>query len=69
MMSSEQASDQRRPQISDDDTGIAQRAQTNRSEDTSAQPDTAIHEDIWVKGFLARLTGLVRDIGRSRKQD
>jgi hypothetical protein len=65
----ERASDQRRRQIFDDDTGASPRVRTNRSEDTPAQPDTGMHEDIWVRSFLARLAGLVRDIGRSRKQD
>jgi hypothetical protein len=68
-MLSEQTSGKRRPQIPDDNTAAVQRIQTNRPEDTSAQPDARMHDDIWVKGFLARLTGLVRDIGKSRKQD
>jgi hypothetical protein len=60
----EQALLKRRRQILDDETGAAERA--SASADLSSHQDTG-HEDVWVRSFLSRLAGRIRDIGRGGK--
>jgi hypothetical protein len=56
----------RRRQILDDETGGVRVLQPSGADDASVAQDIG-HEDAWVKSFLSRLTGLVRDIGNRGK--
>jgi hypothetical protein len=56
----------KRRQILDDETGAARVPDARVPEDLSAHQDTG-REDVWVRSFLSRLAGLVRDIGRGGK--
>ena len=60
----EQALLRRRRQILDDETGAARVSRA--SEDAPVTQDIG-REDVWVKSFLSRLAGLVRDIGNRDK--
>jgi hypothetical protein len=56
----------RRRQILDDETGAARVSRASGPEDASMAQDIG-REDVWVKSFLSRLAGLVRDIGNRGK--
>jgi hypothetical protein len=62
----EQALLKRRSQILDDETGAARLSRASGPEDASVTQDVG-REDVWVKSFLSRLAGLVRDIGNRGK--
>jgi hypothetical protein len=70
MTQPEQALLKRRRQILDDETGDAPRFDPSKLEDTWAQKGWAqkdwVHEDAWVRNFIGRLNGLVRNIGGKR---
>jgi hypothetical protein len=67
----EQALLKRRRQILDDETGAAPVSRASGPEDASVTQDVGREdigrEDVWVKSFLSRLAGLVRDIGNRGK--
>jgi hypothetical protein len=62
----EQALLRRRRQILDDETGAARVFRASGPEDAPLAQDIG-REDVWVKSFLSRLAGLVRDIGNRDK--
>ena len=62
----EQALLRRRRQILDDETGAARVSRASGPEDAPVAQDIG-REDVWVKSFLSRLAGLVRDIGNRDK--
>jgi hypothetical protein len=56
----------RRRQILDEETGATRASHAGPSEYPSAD-QAAGREDVWVRSFVNRLAGLVRDIGRGGK--
>jgi hypothetical protein len=63
----EQALLKRRRQIFNGETGPVRPCRADALEKTSRLADTGAHEDLWIRGFLSRLAGRVRDIGRRGK--
>jgi hypothetical protein len=55
----EQALLKRRRQILDDETDA-------RRLTASEHESTATHEDVWVRGFMTRLAGLIRNLHRKK---
>jgi hypothetical protein len=55
----EQALLKRRPQILDDETD-------KHRFDASERESTGTHEDIWVRSFMTRLAGLIRNLHRKK---
>ena len=71
-------SEQRRPQMLDDEPEQAQRSDARPPGETPAPRNRRVQEDIrvrddtwkedaWVTGFIARLAALIRDVGGSGK--